>query len=107
MLVRTREAAAKNGGPVFGIGSRRLKRKLRQHGKPAMAMVLSTRRKVSGLYQTSDPFYQTPPTEATRALWTMTVSVQPRRRCPVRSKSRCVAVGGAAPTHGLVRSGAV
>ncbi|WP_156623064.1 SHOCT domain-containing protein [Mycobacterium sp. 1164966.3] len=47
-----------------------------------MAMVLSTRRKVSGLYQTSDPFYQTPPTEATRALWTMTVRVQPDGEAP-------------------------
>ena len=62
---------------MFGIGSRRLERKLRQHGKPARATVLSTRRKVSGLYQTSDPFYQSPPTEATRALWTMTVRVEP------------------------------
>jgi hypothetical protein len=62
---------------VFGIGSRRLERKLRQHGKPALAMVLSTQRKISGLYQTSDPFYQRPPTEATRAFWAMTVRVQP------------------------------
>jgi hypothetical protein len=67
---------------VFGIGSRRLERKLRRHGKPAMAMVLSTRRKISGLYQTSDPFYQSPPTEATRALWTMTVRVQPDGEAP-------------------------
>jgi hypothetical protein len=62
---------------VFGIGNRRLERKLREQGKPAMAMVLSIRRKVSGLYKTDDPFYQTAPTEATRALWTMTVRVEP------------------------------
>ena len=62
---------------MFGIGSGRLERKLRQRGKPAMATVLSVRRKVSGLYNTSDPFYQSPPTEATRALWTMTVRVEP------------------------------
>lgn len=62
---------------MFGIGNRRLERKLRQHGKPAMAMVLSTRRKVSGLYQTSDPFYQSPPTEATRAFWTTRVRIEP------------------------------
>jgi hypothetical protein len=62
---------------VFGIGSGRLERKLRQHGKSAMALVLSTRRKVSGLYETSDPFYQSPPSEATPALWTMIVRVQP------------------------------
>ncbi|HTQ17433.1 SHOCT domain-containing protein [Mycobacterium sp.] len=36
-----------------------------------------TRRKVSGLYNTDDPFYQTAPTEATRALWAMTVRVEP------------------------------
>lgn len=62
---------------MFGIGSRRLERKLRQHGRPAMATVLTTRRKVSGLYNSSDPFYQSPPTEATRALWTMTVRLEP------------------------------
>jgi hypothetical protein len=62
---------------LYGIGSRRLERKLREQGKSAMATVLSSRRKVSGLYQTSDPFYQSPPTEATRALWTMTVRVEP------------------------------
>jgi hypothetical protein len=67
---------------VFGIGSRRLERKLRQHGKPALALVLSTRRKVSSLYQSSDPFYQSPPTEVTRALWTMTVRVQPDGEAP-------------------------
>jgi hypothetical protein len=62
---------------VFGIGSGRLERKLRQHGKPAMATVLSTRRKLSGLHETSDPFYQSSPTEVTRALWTMTLRVEP------------------------------
>lgn len=62
---------------MFGIGSGRLERKLRQHGKPAIATVLSTRRKLSGLHETSDPFYQSPPTEVTRALWTMTVRVEP------------------------------
>jgi hypothetical protein len=62
---------------VFGIGSRRLERKLRQRGKAAMATVLSTRRAMSGLYKSDDPFYQTPPTQATPDLWTMTVRVQP------------------------------
>jgi hypothetical protein len=71
---------------VFGIGSRRLERKLRQHGKSALAAVLSTRRKVSGLYETSDPFYQSPPTEATRALWTMTVRVEPDGQAAFEAK---------------------
>jgi hypothetical protein len=62
---------------VFGIGSRRLERKLRQRGKAAMATVLSTRRAMSGLYKSNDPFYQTPPTQASPDLWAMTVRVQP------------------------------
>ncbi len=62
---------------MFGIGGRRLERKLRRHGKAALATVLSTRRTMSGLYKTNDPFYQTPPTQATPDLWTMTVRVQP------------------------------
>jgi Short C-terminal domain len=62
---------------VFGIGSRRLERKLRRHGTAAMATVLSTRRAMSGLYKSDDPFYQSPPTQATPDLWAMTVRVQP------------------------------
>jgi Short C-terminal domain len=62
---------------VLGFGSRRLERKLRQHGKAAMATVMSTRRAMSGVYQNDDPFYQSPPAQATPDLWTMTVRVQP------------------------------
>ena len=62
---------------MFGIGSRRLERKLRQHGTPAMATVLSTRRAMSGFYKNDDPFYQTPPAQAAPDLWTMAVRVQP------------------------------
>ncbi|OBG37633.1 SHOCT domain-containing protein [Mycobacterium sp. E3198] len=63
---------------MFGIGGRRLERKLRGQGRAAMATVLSTRRTMSGLYKTNDPFYQTPPTQATPDLWAMTVRVQPQ-----------------------------
>jgi len=62
---------------VFGFGGRRLERKLREHGRAAMATVLAARRTVSGLYQTSDWFYQSPPTQATRDMWTITVRVEP------------------------------
>jgi hypothetical protein len=67
----------RSGRRVFGIGCRRLERKLRQHGKAAMATVPSTRRAMSGLYENDDPFYQTPPTQETRDLWTMAVRVEP------------------------------
>ena len=42
-----------------------------------MATVLSTRRAMSGFYKNDDPFYQTPPAQATPDLWTMAVRVQP------------------------------
>jgi hypothetical protein len=42
-----------------------------------MARVLFTRRKVSGLYRSNDAFYQSPPVQATRALWTISVRVEP------------------------------
>src|SRR5690349_1407906 len=65
------------GATVFGIGLRRRERRLRQRGIQAMAMVLTTRRKVSGMYKTDDPFYQSAPTQATPSLWEATVRVQP------------------------------
>jgi hypothetical protein len=62
---------------VFGNGGRRRERKLRQHGKPAMATVLSARRKMSGLCKSDDPFYQSQPTQVTPSLRTVTVRVEP------------------------------
>lgn len=62
---------------MFGNSGRRRERKLRQHGKPAMATVLSARRRMSGLYKGDDPFYQRQPTQVTPSLWTITVQVEP------------------------------
>jgi hypothetical protein len=62
---------------VFGFGDRRRERKLRANGRSAFALVLSVRRTVSGVYNSSDPFNQTPPTEVTPALWTLSVRVDP------------------------------
>ncbi len=62
---------------MFGIGARRRERKLRQRGVPAMAMVLATQRKLSGVYKTNDPFYQSAPVQATPDLWALRVRVEP------------------------------
>ena len=62
---------------MFGIGGRRLERKLRQHGRAAMATVLSTRCTVGGGYSTNDPLYRRAPTQVIPALWKMALRVEP------------------------------
>jgi hypothetical protein len=42
-----------------------------------MATVLSTRRKLSVMYKTNDPFYQGAPEQVTPDLWVLSVRVQP------------------------------
>ena len=66
---------------MFG-SRRRLERKLRAHGKAAMATVLATRVAVGGGYSTNDPMYRRTPTQVIPALVKMTVRVEPDGKPP-------------------------